>query len=187
MQRYYTSPQSCLRTFCCFSAYALPTLLFPIFSQNVFCTCFLGTTVDSRYSGSLKYGHLDIPAILAWLGMLAICLLHKTHPEVRPLAIPYTGTAPPQIYCDFPVWRTNRTRRKQSSLALILEWLLGLEHWVLIMKVYIASVTLSTFFKCQQKTIPLVLNEIIIWKWRCNYKQDSRQGNVTWLSDLVYS
>ncbi len=24
------------------------------------------TTVDSRYSGSLKYGHLDIPAI--WLG-----------------------------------------------------------------------------------------------------------------------
>ncbi len=23
-------------------------------------------TVDSRYSGSLKYGHLDIPAI--WLG-----------------------------------------------------------------------------------------------------------------------
>ncbi len=49
-------------------------------------------TVDSRYSGSLKYGHLDIPAI--WLyrhGMLAIRLLHKTHPEVRPLAIPYTG------------------------------------------------------------------------------------------------
>ncbi len=28
---------------------------------------------------------------LAWHGMLAICLLHKTHPEVRPLAIPYTG------------------------------------------------------------------------------------------------
>ena len=24
-------------------------------------------TVDSRYSGSLKYGHLDIPAI--WFGM----------------------------------------------------------------------------------------------------------------------
>ncbi len=28
---------------------------------------------------------------LAWHGMLAICLLHKTHPEVRPLAIPFTG------------------------------------------------------------------------------------------------
>ncbi len=28
---------------------------------------------------------------LAWHGMLAICLLHKTRPEVRPLAIPYTG------------------------------------------------------------------------------------------------
>ena len=28
---------------------------------------------------------------LAWHGMLAICLLHKTHPEVRPLAIPLTG------------------------------------------------------------------------------------------------
>ena len=25
---------------------------------------------------------------LAWHGMLAICLLYKTHPEVRPLAIP---------------------------------------------------------------------------------------------------
>ncbi len=49
------------------------------------------STVDSRYSGSLKYGHLDIPAI--WLGTecyIAICLLHKTHPEVRPLAIPFT-------------------------------------------------------------------------------------------------
>ncbi len=28
---------------------------------------------------------------LAWHGMLAICLLHKTHHEVRPLAIPFTG------------------------------------------------------------------------------------------------
>ncbi len=29
-------------------------------------------TVDSRYSGSLKYGHLDIPAIiLVWHGLLA--------------------------------------------------------------------------------------------------------------------
>ncbi len=28
---------------------------------------------------------------LVWYGLLAICLLHKTHPEVRPLAIPYTG------------------------------------------------------------------------------------------------
>ena len=35
----YTNPQSCFRTFCYFSAHALPTLLFPIFSQNVFCTC----------------------------------------------------------------------------------------------------------------------------------------------------
>ncbi len=26
----------------------------------------IGDTADSRYSGSLKYGHLDIPAI--WLG-----------------------------------------------------------------------------------------------------------------------
>ena len=30
---------------------------------------------------------------LAWHGMLAIYLLHKTHPEVRPLAIPLTGAA----------------------------------------------------------------------------------------------
>ncbi len=30
---------------------------------------------------------------LAWHGMLAIFLLHKTHPEVRPLAIPVTGAA----------------------------------------------------------------------------------------------
>ncbi len=29
-------------------------------------TEFLASTVDSRYSSSLKYGHLDIPAI--WLG-----------------------------------------------------------------------------------------------------------------------
>ena len=41
-----------------------------------------GSTVDSRYSGPLKYGHLDIPAIWFWHGMLARCLLHKTHPEV---------------------------------------------------------------------------------------------------------
>ncbi len=36
----------------------------------------------SRYSGSLKYGHLD----LVWHGLLATCrcLLHKTHPEMRP-------------------------------------------------------------------------------------------------------
>ncbi len=27
---------------------------------------------------------------LVWHGLLAICLLHKTHPEVRPLAILYT-------------------------------------------------------------------------------------------------
>ncbi len=28
---------------------------------------------------------------LVWHGMLPLCLLHKTHPEVRPLAIPFTG------------------------------------------------------------------------------------------------
>ncbi len=28
---------------------------------------------------------------LVWHGMLAICFLHKTRPEVRPLAIPFTG------------------------------------------------------------------------------------------------
>ncbi len=32
--------------------------------QN-YAKSFKSTTVDSRYSGSLKYGHLDIPAI--WL------------------------------------------------------------------------------------------------------------------------
>ncbi len=31
---------------------------------------------------------------LAWHGMLAICLLHKTQPEVRPLAIPASAGCP---------------------------------------------------------------------------------------------
>ena len=39
-------------------------------------------------SGSLKYDHLDIPARH---GLLARCLLQKTHPEMRPFAIPFTG------------------------------------------------------------------------------------------------
>ena len=32
----YTNPQSCFRTFCYFSAHALPTLLFPIFHKMFF-------------------------------------------------------------------------------------------------------------------------------------------------------
>ena len=46
-------------------------------------------TVDSRYFGSLKYGHLDT-GHLVWHGLLARCLLHKTRLEMWPLAIPYT-------------------------------------------------------------------------------------------------
>ena len=49
----YTNPQSCFRTFCYFSAHALPTLLFPIFSQNVFCTCNNNNNVESGRNHAL--------------------------------------------------------------------------------------------------------------------------------------
>ena len=52
---------------------------------------YLAVCVDSRYSSSLKYGHLNnFTGHLAWHGLLAGCLLHKTHPEVHPLPISYT-------------------------------------------------------------------------------------------------
>ena len=38
----YTNPQSCFRTFCYFSAHALPTLLFPIFSKMFFALVDVG-------------------------------------------------------------------------------------------------------------------------------------------------
>ncbi len=49
---------------------------------------------------------------LALHGMLAICLLHKTHPEVRPLAIPFTGQCwlHEGFQCNFiPVLRPDMT------------------------------------------------------------------------------
>ena len=47
------------------------------------------TTVDSRVRGHLD--NYNWPFILVWHGLLARCLLHKTHPEMQPLAILYTG------------------------------------------------------------------------------------------------
>ncbi len=50
------------------------------------CNFVLLCTVDSRYSGSLKYGHLNI-IIYRPFGLARnasyLCLLHKTHPEER--------------------------------------------------------------------------------------------------------
>ncbi len=39
-------------------------------------------TVDSRYSRLPEVRPSQYTGHLAWHGMLAICLLHKTHPEV---------------------------------------------------------------------------------------------------------
>ncbi len=50
----------------CAWACSFDSWLLYLANKQLAITIALVYTVDSRYSGSLKYGHLDIPAI--WLG-----------------------------------------------------------------------------------------------------------------------
>ncbi len=59
----YTNPQSCFRTFCYFSAHALPTLLFPIFFSQMFfalvCKVFSLHACVNKWSWETTYNILS--------------------------------------------------------------------------------------------------------------------------------